>query len=95
LTTAYYEIIAFSQANNIRTYEEFRSKTGQWLYESLKLVCENLQEAIKQSGDWQIYPFGVHDLIAKGRVAVEDRTIFIDGKQLPAWGYRLDDHNHS
>jgi hypothetical protein len=43
-------------------------------------------------GDWEIYPFAVHDLIAQGRVAVEDRVVYVDDKKMPEYGYRLDEH---
>jgi hypothetical protein len=50
-----------------------------------------LQNELKVNGDWEIYPFAVHDLIAQGRVAVEGRTVFIDGKKMPETGYRMDE----
>jgi hypothetical protein len=50
-----------------------------------------LQNELKIKGDWEIYPFAVHDLIAQGRVAVDRRTVYIDGKKIPEYGYRLDE----
>jgi hypothetical protein len=47
---------------------------------------------LKVKGDWEIYPFGVHDLIATGRAAVDGNMVYIDGKKMPAWGYRLDEN---
>jgi len=53
-------------------------------------ICGILQNVLKETGDWQIYPFAAHDLIAQGRVQIDDRTVFIDGKEMPDYGYRLD-----
>jgi hypothetical protein len=45
---------------------------------------------LKVEGDWKIYPFAVHELIAKGRVALDGRTVYIDGVQMPAEGWQVD-----
>jgi len=82
----------FSQARGVKTYGDFQKVAGKPEKEMIRLVCENLQEALKVSGDWEIYPFGVHDLIGRGRVEVESRTVYVDGRQLPEHGYRLDEH---
>jgi hypothetical protein len=58
----------------------------------MELVCALLQDTLKIAGDWEIYPFAVHELIAKGRVAVDGRAIYVDGKSLPPHGYRPDEH---
>jgi hypothetical protein len=55
-------------------------------------ICIRLQDALKVKGDWEIYPFAVHELIAHGRVVVDGRQVFIDGKQMPVWGCRLDEN---
>jgi hypothetical protein len=47
---------------------------------------------LKVKGDWEIYPFAIHDLIATGRAAIDGRTVYIDGKKMPVWGYRLDEN---
>ena len=84
------EIVIFCAVRGIKSYEEFREKAGEKLNGKLETVCSNLQEALKAAGDWEIYPFGVHDLIARGRVEIEDRKVYVDGRELPAFGYRLD-----
>jgi hypothetical protein len=55
----------------------------------MEKFCKSLMDTLKVKGDWEIYPFAVHDLIAQGRVAVDGRTVYVDGKQLPEYGYRL------
>jgi hypothetical protein len=55
----------------------------------LPAVCRVLQERLKEEGDWTVYPFAIHDLIARGRVEVEERDIYVDGKKLSVYGYRL------
>ena len=56
-------------------------------------VCRNLQDALKVAGDWKIYPFAVHNLIAPGRVQMDGRTIYVDGKEMPEYGYRIDEYD--
>jgi len=55
-------------------------------------ICSGLQEALKVAGDWHIYPLAVHDLIARGRVQIANRTVYLDGKEMPAYGYRIDEY---
>ncbi len=86
-----HSVIEFARKHGIRSYDQFEKAAGAREKEMMKLVCENLQAALKVSGDWEIYPFAVHDLIARGRVAVDDRTVYIDGKQMESYGYRLDE----
>ncbi|MBN1367704.1 MAG: hypothetical protein JW967_07240, partial [Dehalococcoidales bacterium] len=83
------KIIAFAQANHINTYEAFTAQADKELQEMMANICGMLQEALKVSGDWQIYPFAVHELIAKGRADIDNRTVYIDGKAMEQWGYRL------
>jgi folate-dependent phosphoribosylglycinamide formyltransferase PurN len=76
--------------NNVNNYEYFQSKAGIELSSTIAQIASRLQDELKINGDWKIYPFAVHDLIGKGRVAIEGRNIFIDGKMMPVYGYRLD-----
>ena len=85
-------ISGFIASQNIKTYDAFREKADADLQEIMGHICSRLQDMLKVKGDWEIYPFGVHDLIAPGRVAVEGRMVYIDGKKMPVWGYRLDEN---
>ena len=76
-----------------RTLPQFREavqREGNDLYRSLEHVSASIQEVLREEGDWQVYPFAVHDLIAKGRVALEGRTVYIDGVQMPEEGWQVD-----
>jgi len=51
---------------------------------------EEIQEKIRKEGEWQILPFAVHHLIAKGRVGIDgDNNIYVDGERTPRDGYQL------
>jgi phosphoribosylglycinamide formyltransferase 1 len=82
-------IMDFASAAQIQTLKDFQEKAGH-LYPDLELICGHLQNMVKAGGDWKIYPFAVHDLIAKGRVAVDGMSVYVDGQLLPEYGYRLD-----
>jgi phosphoribosylglycinamide formyltransferase-1 len=86
-----HRITLFASLQNIKTYDVFREKAHDELQQAMGRVCSRLQDMLKVSGDWEIYPFAVHDLIAAGRVAVDGPAVYIDGKQMPVWGYRLDE----
>ncbi len=86
------KIVSFSRTNNLVSYESFIAAAGKELRDALELVCTNLQEILKVSGDWKIYPFAVHDLIAQGRVEIDGRTIYVEGEKMPPYGYRKDEH---
>ena len=92
LTVGLKRITDFIKLHNITSYDDFRAKADEEMQKAMGNICIRLQDALKVKGDWEIYPFAVHDLIAQGRVAVDGRTIYIDGKQMPAWGYRLDEN---
>jgi hypothetical protein len=65
-------------------------REGNNLYKSLEKVSTAIQEILRVEGDWRIYPFAVHGLIAKGRVALDGRTVYIDGVQMPPEGWQID-----
>ncbi len=92
LLTGLAEVTSFAHRHNIRTYQAFAEKAGTELIGIMGNICSNLQEALKVAGDWKIYPFAVHDLIARGRVQVAGRTVYLDGKEMPAYGYRMDEY---
>jgi folate-dependent phosphoribosylglycinamide formyltransferase PurN len=91
LTQSLLEVTNFAGSRALTTWEGWESCAGAELKAKMKTVCQTLQEALKVAGDWQIYPLAVHGLIAPGRVEVEDRTVIIDGRPMPAHGYRPDE----
>jgi phosphoribosylglycinamide formyltransferase-1 len=88
-------ITGFAADHGIRTYEDFKERAPDELLRMLQLVCGNLQGALKVAGDWKIYPFAVHNLIARGRVQVDGRMVYVDGREIPEYGYRLDEHEQA
>jgi phosphoribosylglycinamide formyltransferase 1 len=49
-----------------------------------------MQEKIRREGEWRIYPFAVHQLIAKGRLGIDQNdNIYVDGKEVPKEGYQF------
>jgi phosphoribosylglycinamide formyltransferase-1 len=51
---------------------------------------KEIDEKIRKEGEWVIYPFAVHQLIAKGRVGIDrDDNIYIDGLRMPKEGYQI------
>jgi len=93
-----FQIKEFARKQAIYTYPDFKNRAGENLGKILEMVCTKLQDELKVEGDWKIFPFAVHDLISRGRIAIEGRSVFVDGKELPEYGYRLDetliDHNN-
>ncbi len=87
------DIRRFAEKKGARTlagFQEAAQQEGNSLYKRLEDVSTVIQEALKIEGDWLIYPFAVHDLIGKGRVAIEGRRVFIDGVQMPDKGWQVD-----
>ncbi len=91
LVEGFRRVTGFATAGGIKTYEAFKENAGEELLEIMGQICSHLQDVIKVAGDWKIYPFAVHNLIAQGRVQVADRTVYIDGKEIPEYGYRMDE----
>ncbi len=88
-----HKVTSFATVHDIKTYEHFEEKAGEELFNVMEYICESLQDALKVAGDWKIYPFAVHDLIAKGRVQVDGRKVYIDDREMSEHGYRMDDYN--
>jgi phosphoribosylglycinamide formyltransferase 1 len=85
----------FAEKTGARTLKQFREaaqREGNGLYRSLEEISTRVQETLKVEGDWRIYPFAVHDLIAKGRVALDGRMVYIDGVQMPEKGWQVDQY---
>jgi len=92
LSEGLHKITSYVTIHGIENYEDFREKAGQELLDTMELICKNLQEALKVTGDWKIYPFAVHDLIAQGRVQIDGSTVYVDDKEMPEYGYRMDEY---
>jgi phosphoribosylglycinamide formyltransferase-1 len=86
------KVTEFAASNNIETYDVFWKTANEDLQILMGRISSRLQDILKEKGDWEIYPFAIHDLIGRGRVAVDGRTVYIDGKKMPVWGYRLDEN---
>ena len=84
------ELEIFITSKGISTYDEYNAKSTPELKRCMEDICRVLQEALKKKGDWHIYPFAVHDLIARGRVALEGRHVYMDDRILPEHGCRLE-----
>lgn len=93
LLEGFNKVTGFATAHNIKTYEDFEEKAGEELSGMMGHVCRNLQDVLKVAGDWKIYPFAVHNLIAQGRAQVDGRTIYVDSKEMPEYGYRIDEYD--
>jgi len=89
------DIRRFAERNDLRTigrFAEAAQREGSDLYRALERVSTSIQEVLKVEGDWQIYPFAVHGLIASGRVALDGRTVYIDGVPMPKKGWQVDEY---
>ena len=87
------KVVDFAEANALTDFDEFKEKAGEELLGTMKHICGNLQNELKIAGDWKIYPFAVHELIARGRVEVDGRDVYIDSHKIPEYGYRLDEND--
>ena len=51
---------------------------------------EAMEEKIREQGEWKLFPFVVHDLIASGRVAIDEgNNIYVDGQRMGESGFSL------
>jgi phosphoribosylglycinamide formyltransferase 1 len=89
LLASWKTITGFARGQGIRTYSEFKEKAGETNLKMMETICTYLQDDLKTAGDWKVFPFAVHDLIARGRVAVDGKKVFVDNVELPVWGFRL------
>jgi folate-dependent phosphoribosylglycinamide formyltransferase PurN len=79
-------------ATSLGGFRETAEREKTTHYKSLEQVSGKIQEALKVEGDWRIYPFAVHELIGRGRVALDGRVVYIDGVRMPENGWQVDDH---
>ena len=87
LLQALEDVTTFITTNEIDSYSKFAKQSGTLEKHQLKTICQAIQDELKVQGDWEIYPFGVHELIMKGRVEVSGRDIYVDGIKQLASGY--------
>ena len=92
-----FEIRDFASKTNAKNFKDFtvaaENENKNLLSKRLEAIARDLQNNLKVKGDWVIYSFAVHDLLAKNRVELEDRTVYTDGKPMPGYGYRMDEHD--
>lgn len=51
---------------------------------------EAMEEKIREQGEWKLFPFVVHDLIANGRVSVDgESNVYVDGQKVGESGFSL------
>lgn len=81
-----------TEATTLEQFREAVQQEGNDPYRILEDVSGRIQDALRTEGDWAIYPFAVHGLIGKGRVALDGRTVYIDGVQMPAEGWQVDQY---
>jgi phosphoribosylglycinamide formyltransferase 1 len=87
-----------AEKREARTLPAFRAaaqEEGGGLYRTLQEVSGSIQEVLKVEGDWKIYPFAVHELIGKGRAALDGRTVSIDGVAMPEEGWQVDTYGYA
>lgn len=94
-----FDIRSFAAARNATTPRQFReiaeANGRDELATRLKTVSMQVQGKLKEEGDWKIYPFAVHELIAKGRAAIDGGTVYIDGIAMPKEGYQAGSYGFS
>jgi phosphoribosylglycinamide formyltransferase-1 len=92
------DVRTFAERTGARTLAGLREaamREGNTIYESLRQTASAIQEVLKVEGDWRIYPFAVNELIAKGRVALDGRTVYIDGVRMPEEGWQVDSYGYA
>ena len=49
-----------------------------------------MEEKIREQGEWKLFPFVVHGLIANGRAAIDgENNIYVDGQKTGESGFSL------
>ena len=93
------EIRRFAEKMAAGTLARFResaeSERKHYLVSSLEEISTQIQDVLIVEGDWQIYPFAVHELIAKGRVAIDGRVVLVDGVAMSENGWQVDKYGYA
>jgi phosphoribosylglycinamide formyltransferase 1 len=92
------DVRRFAAESGCKTLPGFRDaclveKNG--LFDALEKVSSTIQDVLKVEGDWKIYPFAVHELIGKGRVSLDERTVYVDGVPMPENGWQVDTYGYA
>ena len=49
-----------------------------------------MEKRIREQGEWKLFPFVVHDLIANGRIAIDgENNVYVDGRKVGGSGFSL------
>ena len=49
-----------------------------------------MEEKIREQGEWKLFPYAVHDLIANGRAAIDgEGNVYVDGRKVGETGFSL------
>ena len=49
-----------------------------------------MEEKIREQGEWKLFPFVVHDLIANARVSIDgENSVYVDGRKVGETGFSL------
>jgi len=92
LLKGFHEVTGFAIKHAITGYDDFEKTADKKQKAIMKQLGDNLQGALKIAGDWEVYPFVIHTLIAHGRVGIDGNTVYIDGRPMPDYGYRMEQH---
>ncbi len=87
LSADYKKVTGFVKKNTVSDYAEFQKTAPKELQSAMTRICETLQQALKERGDWVIYSRGV-EMIAQGRVAIDGKKLYVDDIRLPVYGYK-------
>lgn len=79
-----------------RENERFGNLLAQSEPVPIELLSENDQDRssriIRENCEWKLFPFVIHELIAKGRVMIDEKdNVYIDGTNVTGKGYQLED----
>lgn len=79
-------------------FERYEERFGPALLQSKPISLEGFNESqesamnekIRREGEWIIYPYVVHELIAKGKVAIDNEGgIWVEGDKITNNGYQI------